>query len=163
MIVQKKRREDQNISRDLHRAEVFPCDQYTHQACRQGIDDGQDGCLFGSYIFLSERLKGKSETAAQQNQEQHESPLPACLRHGKISRNKGGNQNNPGGKDNPGGGEGEDVSIVIDGETTSLASMEDVRCKMEDVWYTLDGRKLQGKPTVKGLYIHNGKTIMIKK
>ena len=54
------------------------------------------------------------------------------------------------------------LSIVIDGETTSLASMEDVRCKMEDVWYTLDGRKLQGKPTKKGLYIHNGRKVVIK-
>ena len=54
------------------------------------------------------------------------------------------------------------LSIVIGGETTSLASMEDVRCKMEDVWYTLDGRKLDKQPTVKGLYIHNGRKVVIK-
>ena len=29
-------------------------------------------------------------------------------------------------------------------------------------WYTLDGRKLNGKPTKKGLYIHNGKKVVIK-
>ena len=29
-------------------------------------------------------------------------------------------------------------------------------------WYTLDGRKLDGKPTVKGLYIRNGQKIIIK-
>ena len=29
-------------------------------------------------------------------------------------------------------------------------------------WYTLDGRKLNGKPTTKGLYIHNGKKVIIK-
>ena len=29
-------------------------------------------------------------------------------------------------------------------------------------WYSLDGRKLNGKPTAKGLYIHNGKKVAIK-
>ena len=32
----------------------------------------------------------------------------------------------------------------------------------DDSWYTVDGRKLSGKPTVKGLYIHNGKAVVIK-
>ena len=30
------------------------------------------------------------------------------------------------------------------------------------VWYTLDGRRLQGKPTQKGLYIHGGPKVVIK-
>ena len=29
-------------------------------------------------------------------------------------------------------------------------------------WYTLDGRKLQGKPTQRGIYINNGKKVVIK-
>ena len=29
-------------------------------------------------------------------------------------------------------------------------------------WYTLDGRKLNGKPTAKGVYVKNGKKIVIK-
>ena len=29
-------------------------------------------------------------------------------------------------------------------------------------WYTLDGVKLSGKPTAKGIYINNGKKIVIK-
>ena len=29
-------------------------------------------------------------------------------------------------------------------------------------WYTLDGRKLDGRPTKKGLYIHGGRTVVIK-
>ena len=29
-------------------------------------------------------------------------------------------------------------------------------------WYSLDGRKLDGKPTKKGLYIHNGNKVVIK-
>jgi hypothetical protein len=32
----------------------------------------------------------------------------------------------------------------------------------ENTWYTLDGRKLQDKPTTKGIYIKNGKKIIIK-
>lgn len=31
-----------------------------------------------------------------------------------------------------------------------------------DAWFTLDGRKLDGKPKTKGLYIYNGKKIVIK-
>ena len=48
-----------------------------------------------------------------------------------------------------------------DGEQTGIVSMEDGRSKMEDVWYTIDGRKLQGKPTKKGLYIQNGHKVVI--
>ena len=32
----------------------------------------------------------------------------------------------------------------------------------DDKWYTLDGRRLSGKPTAKGLYINAGKRVMIK-
>ena len=31
-----------------------------------------------------------------------------------------------------------------------------------DVWYTIDGRRLTGKPTRKGLYIINGRKLVIK-
>ena len=31
-----------------------------------------------------------------------------------------------------------------------------------DVWYTLDGRKLQGKPTKSGIYVNNGRKVVIK-
>ena len=31
-----------------------------------------------------------------------------------------------------------------------------------DAWYSLDGRKLNGKPTAKGLYIHNGRKEVVK-
>ena len=44
--------------------------------------------------------------------------------------------------------------------------IKDEKWKMEDGsnerWYTLDGRCLSGKPTTKGLYIVNGKKIVIK-
>jgi hypothetical protein len=50
-------------------------------------------------------------------------------------------------------------------ETTSLS--EELRVKNEEFataaeWYTLDGRKLDSKPTKAGLYIMNGKKVVIK-
>ena len=33
---------------------------------------------------------------------------------------------------------------------------------LNDSWYTLDGRKLQGKPTQRGIYIKDGKKMLIK-
>lgn len=29
-------------------------------------------------------------------------------------------------------------------------------------WFTIDGRRLDGKPTAKGLYINNGKAVVVK-
>ncbi|MBP3775715.1 MAG: hypothetical protein J6I37_01875 [Prevotella sp.] len=51
-----------------------------------------------------------------------------------------------------------------DGETTSVN--EELRMKNEESaaaqWYTLDGVRLSGKPSSKGIYINNGKKIIIK-
>jgi hypothetical protein len=32
----------------------------------------------------------------------------------------------------------------------------------DDAWYSLDGRKLNGKPTKKGMYINNGRKVVVK-
>jgi len=49
-------------------------------------------------------------------------------------------------------------------ETTSLN--EELRVKNEEFataqWYTLDGRRINGQPTAKGVYIVNGKKVIIK-
>lgn len=48
-------------------------------------------------------------------------------------------------------------------ETTGISSTTNYTNDTNDnAWYTLDGRKLDGKPTTKGLYIHNGKKTVIK-
>ncbi len=50
-------------------------------------------------------------------------------------------------------------------ETTGIRSIENGKLKIEneaDAWYGLDGRKLDVKPTRKGLYIHNGNKVVIK-
>ena len=51
-----------------------------------------------------------------------------------------------------------------DGETTGIMSTTDFTDYTEksDAWYNLDGRKLSGQPTKKGVYIQNGKKVVIK-
>ena len=44
-----------------------------------------------------------------------------------------------------------------DHDATGIASMEEGRSQRKDVWYTLQGVPLDGKPTVKGMYIVNGR------
>ena len=47
-------------------------------------------------------------------------------------------------------------------EETGISMMEDGRGKMDDAWYSIDGRRLDGKPTAKGVYIWGGRKVMIK-
>ena len=50
-------------------------------------------------------------------------------------------------------------------EATGIISIENGKLKIEndaDAWYSLDGRKLSGKPTQRGIYINNGKKVAIK-
>ena len=54
------------------------------------------------------------------------------------------------------------VGIIFDDETDGI---ESVVQGMEDDnadWFTLDGRKLNGKPTAKGIYVVNGRKVVIK-
>ncbi len=58
------------------------------------------------------------------------------------------------------------LSFGEEGETTGIVSIENGKLKIENEagagWYDLSGRKLQGKPTKKGLYINNGRKVVIK-
>ena len=45
---------------------------------------------------------------------------------------------------------------------TPRASFQFIVHSEADAWCTLDGRKLDGKPTQKGVYVNNGKKIVIK-
>jgi len=55
------------------------------------------------------------------------------------------------------------LSLEFYDDATGIA---DVRNKMSDAvtedWYSLDGRKLQGRPTKKGLYLLNGKKVVVR-
>ncbi len=58
-------------------------------------------------------------------------------------------------------------AIHFNDETTAIDniqwSMVNGQWSMEkDEWYTIDGIKLQGKPSQKGLYIHNGKKFLLR-
>ena len=56
------------------------------------------------------------------------------------------------------------LTIVFgDGETTSLDAAKRQTEEGTANWYSLDGRKLDGTPKAKGLYIMNGKKVIIKK
>lgn len=51
------------------------------------------------------------------------------------------------------------------GETTGIQGVQGVQVVQgvqDDSWFTLDGRKLNGKPTAKGVYINGGRKIVIK-
>ena len=52
-------------------------------------------------------------------------------------------------------GEGEATGIISVHGSGSMVSGA-------DAWYTLDGRKLSGKPSVKGVYVNNGRKVIIK-
>lgn len=50
-------------------------------------------------------------------------------------------------------------------EETGIGEIKDDKLKMkngEDSWYSLDGRKLSGCPTQKGIFIYNGHKVVIK-
>jgi len=51
------------------------------------------------------------------------------------------------------------------GETTAIGTLDTKTGELSfdsEVWYTLDGVRLSGKPTKKGLYINNGRKVVIK-
>ena len=56
--------------------------------------------------------------------------------------------------------------LNFDGEgtqTTGIAHTETAETtEKPEAWYTLDGRRLNGKPTTKGVYLHGGKKVLVK-
>ena len=53
--------------------------------------------------------------------------------------------------------------VSASGETTAIGTLDTKTGEVSfDGWYTLDGVKLSGKPSTRGIYINNGKKIVIK-
>ena len=55
--------------------------------------------------------------------------------------------------------------IIFDDETTGIRSIENGKWRIDNSdasWYSLDGQKLDAKPTTKGIYIHNGKKEVLR-
>lgn len=54
------------------------------------------------------------------------------------------------------------VAISFGGGTTTGITQSAVRtCPSADVWYTIDGRRLSGKPGTKGVYISRGRKVFV--
>ena len=49
-----------------------------------------------------------------------------------------------------------------DSQTTGIDGMTTSDSEGKEEWYTLDGKRLDGKPSQKGLYLRNGKKVVIK-
>ena len=65
--------------------------------------------------------------------------------------------------DNDSGANTFDFSIDFgDGVVDGVTFTKEGRILQADKWFTIDGRQLVGKPTAKGVYLHNGKTIVVK-
>lgn len=68
----------------------------------------------------------------------------------------------------PGGGSSSaprrSLQIVVQGNETGISRIvrDENREAQNVAWFTLDGRRLKGRPTQKGIYITNGKKIIIK-
>ena len=75
------------------------------------------------------------------------------------------NPNPPSSSDGGGGTSNAPLRIVID-DTTEIKSIDNGQLIMDNgqsgEWYTLDGRRLSGKPAKKGLYIWNGQKRVVK-
>jgi hypothetical protein len=49
-----------------------------------------------------------------------------------------------------------------DEATAIIPHLSPLTSQLSDAWYSLDGRRLSAKPARKGLYIHDGKKVVIK-
>jgi len=59
------------------------------------------------------------------------------------------------------------LTFVVDkgqgeGSATAIGTIEASEAD-HDAWYTLDGRRLQQKPSQKGIYIRNGQKVVVNK
>ena len=53
-------------------------------------------------------------------------------------------------------------SIVYFGDETTGISEKGIVNSEQDAWYSIDGRRLSGRPTAKGIYIHNGRAVVVQ-
>lgn len=47
-------------------------------------------------------------------------------------------------------------------EVTGISSIENGKMTIDNTWYSLDGRKYNGKPSAKGVYVNNGRKVVLK-
>lgn len=54
------------------------------------------------------------------------------------------------------------VTLSFEGDATGIEQIDSETVAQDDAWYTLQGIRLQSRPTEKGIYIHNHKTVTIR-
>ena len=62
------------------------------------------------------------------------------------------------------GGNTPDITFEGDAEIldgTGIKSIDNGQLIIDNCWYTIDGRKLDGKPTMKGVYVIDGRKVVI--
>ena len=69
---------------------------------------------------------------------------------------------NPNAPDSNSGSRGESRLKIIRSESTGIEDTHLSSSPLSEFWYSLDGQRLSGKPSQKGLYLQNGKKIVIK-
>jgi hypothetical protein len=53
--------------------------------------------------------------------------------------------------------------IIFDGEEASgIETIDNGQLTIDSSWFTIDGCKLNGKPTKAGIYVNGGRKIVIK-
>ena len=57
---------------------------------------------------------------------------------------------------------GDNATGIIDTDLKSSSQESGIFNPLQRVWFTLDGRRLNGRPTNKGIYINNGRKVVIK-
>jgi hypothetical protein len=53
------------------------------------------------------------------------------------------------------------LTIVFDNEATGIQTSKFTK-ETNSEWYTIDGRKVNGMPTKKGIYMNNGRKVVVK-
>lgn len=62
----------------------------------------------------------------------------------------------------PEGTEAKATGYPFNDDVTGINHIESELTNGQDAWYTIDGKRLNGVPTVKGIYVVNGKKVVIK-
>ncbi len=52
--------------------------------------------------------------------------------------------------------------VIGEAIVASLGETKKEVVVVSDAWYSIDGRKLAGQPQAKGLYVNNGRVVLIK-
>ena len=57
---------------------------------------------------------------------------------------------------------GKEATGIVDTDFKSASQESGISNPLQQTWYSIDGRRLNGKPEAKGIYINNGRKVVIK-